>query len=95
MSKFIIAGYSRGKHVAPVSGLQMWFFNCKVSHEYIRFKLKLLNITLDLVFHATSMGIHVNSYKQFCIDRIPIYEFEIPINAKSFDDFVKYTFYYE
>lgn len=92
MALNLIAGFSRGKHVAPVSKLQMKIFKCDYSHEYVRFGLKLTNITLDLVFHATAMGIHVNSYKQFCIDRIPVYEFEVPINAKSFDDFVFYAF---
>lgn len=86
------AGASKSKYPNILTKLQHWFFGINFSHNYIRFQISVNYESLDLVLHATSMGLHVVSYKAFCEKRMPVIEFEITCSIFQHGEFIRYAF---
>ena len=86
-------GFSRSLYPNIVSKFQRWWFKIDYTHAYIRFRISYTeDFFLDLVLHATSMGLHVVSWQQFITKRTPIRCFEIKVSDKAYTDFIHYAF---
>lgn len=86
-------GFSRSLYPDIVSKFQRWWFKIDYTHAYIRFKIhREYGQTLNLVLHATSMGLHVVSWKQFITKRTPVRDFEIAVSPGEYRNFLIYAF---